>query len=146
VVLAKSNNRNIIIAVRITFLTGLVLFFLIAQPALARSGCCSHHGGVQVNGCGCNDGTSLSSTCAPYYVCTINQPEKVQEYVSTDQINTPTSILIPTTTLAPTFSPKSIFAPTASMLSITPLLQPSNTAIRQPQSNFLVWFFGLFKR
>ena len=31
----------------------------------ARSGCCSHHGGVC--GCGCCDGTSLSSTCAPYY-------------------------------------------------------------------------------
>lgn len=33
--------------------------------ASARSGCCSHHGGVC--GCGCCDGTSLSSTCAPYY-------------------------------------------------------------------------------
>lgn len=31
----------------------------------ARSGCCSHHGGVC--GCGCCDGTSLSATCAPYY-------------------------------------------------------------------------------
>jgi hypothetical protein len=33
--------------------------------ASARSGCCSHHGGVC--GCGCCDGTSLSATCAPYY-------------------------------------------------------------------------------
>ena len=31
----------------------------------ARSGCCSHHGGVC--GCSCCDGTSLSATCAPYY-------------------------------------------------------------------------------
>ena len=31
----------------------------------ARSGCCSHHGGVC--GCGCCDGSSLSATCAPYY-------------------------------------------------------------------------------
>ena len=31
----------------------------------ARSGCCSHHGGVC--GCGCCDGTPLSATCAPYY-------------------------------------------------------------------------------
>lgn len=36
----------------------------------ARSGCCSHHGGVQSSGCGCNDGTSLSATCSPYYSCT----------------------------------------------------------------------------
>ena len=31
----------------------------------ARSGCCSHHGGVC--GCGCCDGSALSTTCAPYY-------------------------------------------------------------------------------
>jgi len=31
----------------------------------ARSGCCSHHGGVC--GCACCDGTPLSSKCAPYY-------------------------------------------------------------------------------
>jgi hypothetical protein len=36
----------------------------------ARSGCCSHHLGVQSSGCGCNDGTPLSDTCAPYYSCT----------------------------------------------------------------------------
>lgn len=33
--------------------------------AEARSGCCSHHGGVC--GCGCCDGSSLSAKCAPYY-------------------------------------------------------------------------------
>jgi len=38
---------------------------LMHGTALAHSGCCSHHGGVV--GCGCGDGTSLSSTCAPYY-------------------------------------------------------------------------------
>lgn len=31
----------------------------------ARSGCCSHHGGVC--GCECCDGTALSAKCAPYY-------------------------------------------------------------------------------
>lgn len=39
--------------------------FLIPCISDARSGCCSHHGGVC--GCGCCDGTSLSATCAPYY-------------------------------------------------------------------------------
>src|SRR5436189_1994999 len=44
----------------------LVLLFTFAiQTADARSGCCSHHGGVC--GCGCCDGSPLSSTCAPYY-------------------------------------------------------------------------------
>jgi hypothetical protein len=45
----------------------LIVFALLLLPfaADARSGCCSHHGGVC--GCGCCDGTSLSATCAPYY-------------------------------------------------------------------------------
>lgn len=49
------------------FLFIFFLLFLIfpVKNILARSGCCSHHGGVC--GCGCCDGTSLSSTCAPYY-------------------------------------------------------------------------------
>ena len=45
----------------------ILLSVFIFAPFLvnARSGCCSHHGGVC--GCGCCDGTSLSATCAPYY-------------------------------------------------------------------------------
>ncbi len=43
---------------------GLVLL-LQFTTVFARSGCCSHHGGVC--GCGCCDGTGLSATCAPYY-------------------------------------------------------------------------------
>ncbi|MFA5792187.1 MAG: hypothetical protein WC884_04110 [Candidatus Paceibacterota bacterium] len=51
---------------RILFL--LFLFVLIVPTIVnAKSGCCSYHGGVKSNGCGCNDGTSLSATCAPYY-------------------------------------------------------------------------------
>lgn len=45
--------------------TSLFFLFLSFQKVYARSGCCSHHGGVC--GCGCCDGTSLSATCAPYY-------------------------------------------------------------------------------
>jgi len=43
------------------FLTVVLMFPLVIS---ARSGCCSHHGGVC--GCRCCDGTSLSTTCAPY--------------------------------------------------------------------------------
>lgn len=51
----------------IKILSVFLFFSLIFLPKNieARSGCCSHHGGVC--GCGCCDGTSLSSTCAPYY-------------------------------------------------------------------------------
>jgi len=42
-----------------------VIIFLTQTVALARSGCCSSHGGVC--GCSCCDGKALSPTCAPYY-------------------------------------------------------------------------------
>lgn len=53
---------------KMIYVVSLLLFeILLLSPGLvsARSGCCSHHGGVC--GCGCCDGTSLSATCAPYY-------------------------------------------------------------------------------
>ena len=40
-------------------------FFVSIDFVDARSGCCSHHGGVC--GCRCCDGSSLSAKCAPYY-------------------------------------------------------------------------------
>lgn len=48
-------------------LIAFILLFIISWPTFsdARSGCCSYHGGVC--GCECCDGSSLSSTCAPYY-------------------------------------------------------------------------------
>ncbi|MCK5040620.1 MAG: thermonuclease family protein [Candidatus Aenigmarchaeota archaeon] len=55
---AKANLRTV-----------LILFLLIALFSTvveAISGCCSHHNGVC--GCKCCDGTSLSKTCAPYYL------------------------------------------------------------------------------
>lgn len=48
-----------------TFTTVLLLLLFSSISSYARSGCCSHHGGVC--GCGCCDGTALSATCAPYY-------------------------------------------------------------------------------
>jgi len=54
------------IIIILLFISSFLCFVSIGE---ARSGCCSHHGGVQSNGCGCNDGTPLSATCAPYYSC-----------------------------------------------------------------------------
>ncbi len=52
----------------------------------ARSGCCSHHGGVC--GCGCCDGTSLSATCAPYYPqCSTPKPSVQQPTTSQNTAN-----------------------------------------------------------
>lgn len=58
----------------------LFFSFFLVNSVEARSGCCSHHGGVC--GCGCCDGTPLSATCAPYYPsCNSNsvEPEYIEE-------------------------------------------------------------------
>jgi len=47
------------------FLILIALLLLLPFVVDARQGCCSHHGGVC--GCRCCDGSSLSSTCRPYY-------------------------------------------------------------------------------
>ena len=60
----------------------LIIIFIVATfsvSAFARSGCCSHHGGVC--GCSCCDGQSLSATCAPYY------PSCSSKYESTSKEN-----------------------------------------------------------
>ena len=55
-------NRELFIVLLIsTFL----LTFCWVSYAEARSGCCSHHGGVC--DCQCCDGAPLSAKCAPYY-------------------------------------------------------------------------------
>ena len=60
-------KKIIILSVLGLFLLGFFGFNI--NIIEARSGCCSWHGGVQASGCGCNDGTALSATCAPYYSC-----------------------------------------------------------------------------
>ncbi len=71
---------------KIAFLLSLAILFLAIHPAAARSGCCSHHGGVC--GCGCCDGSALSVTCAPYYP-------------TCSSASTPASLVIPTTPPTP---------------------------------------------
>lgn len=63
-------------------LLSAVVFLSNPLPVEARQGCCSSHGGVC--GCGCCDGSPLSSTCAPYYPqCSTNyQPSPAPSYVA----------------------------------------------------------------
>lgn len=81
----------------------LVLVSVTTSSVFARSGCCSHHGGVC--GCGCCDGSSLSSTCAPYYPeCSEQTPTPTYAPVYTP---------ISTATPYPTYTPLSTAVPTA---------------------------------
>lgn len=87
----------------IVFLTLIFLPFVFTSSALARSGCCSWHGGVRADGCGCNDGSSLSSTCAPYYTCTA--PQQNTAPAASDNTYTQPAYVAPTdapTTVPPT--------------------------------------------
>lgn len=84
------------------FFLGTLFCLSLTSSAFARSGCCSYHGGVRSDGCGCNDGSPLSSTCAPYYTC-ITQENTTSatndNYVA--PIYIPTYTPVPTETLTP---------------------------------------------
>src|SRR5258708_5170319 len=100
------------------FLAFFTLLIIFTASSYAHSGCCSHHGGV--SGCGCSDGTALSSTCLPYYpecsngtdnqqisTQTTIQPQTVTIPISTSPLekqipDTPTPTLISTPTKIPT--------------------------------------------
>lgn len=101
--------KNWIKAVLIfVFFSGTILF---PKSIEARSGCCSHHGGVC--GCGCCDGTALSATCAPYY------PECGDSNDNNVVIIRPTSI--PRSTSTPKPTKVSTIAPTN-----RPTIKPTN--------------------
>ncbi len=104
-------------------LPALIIFLISASPILARSGCCSHHGGVC--GCGCCDGSPLSSTCAPYYPQCNRQVLPV--YIPT-LTPTPTSRPTSVPTLRPTFVP--------TVTPTTSLVQSSST------TNSMGWIVG----
>jgi len=115
---------------------GLIVYFTLAiHSAEARSGCCSHHGGVC--GCGCCDGTPLSSTCAPYY------PECNRSSTSitttSDPTFTPTQSTVisftpqPTATLTPSLTPTITLKPTKKPTPIVKADQ-SHKSASQPES------------
>lgn len=100
------------------FLSLFLVVLLLSPTVFARSGCCSHHGGVC--GCGCCDGTSLSSTCAPYYPECSGGRSQQPVYVA------PTSVpYIPPATSTPYIPP-----PTAT--PILPTITPTNIPILTP--------------
>jgi hypothetical protein len=126
-----------------------VLFISIVQSVDARSGCCSHHGGVC--GCGCCDGSSLSAICAPYYPeCNSNAgtatsntqalqttaPTAIQPTVTRVQFTPrPTATLTPTTT--PTVTPKP-------MKTLTPKPTGSGKKTIPQSESFWTQFFTFF--
>lgn len=107
---------------RVLLLIALAISFLPLLPknVYARSGCCSHHGGVC--GCGCCDGSPLSSTCAPYYPgC--SQPVYIAPVI--------TKALIPTNTPKPP-TPKPTVLPTLTP-TLIPTIMPSNLPTSEPE-------------
>jgi hypothetical protein len=146
-----------------------ILIFLIIVPSVqARSGCCSYHGGV--GNCQCNDGTPLSSTCAPYYP-ECSSGNVAAPVISTPVVTQPTSVptikpvIISTTkpvakvtikpTLKPTIKPKVTSSPSPTPTSNpsfspspTPIstIQPTTSVQSQPKksSGFWGWLFSLF--
>ncbi len=143
------------------------LFFsliLLPKNIEARSGCCSHHGGVC--GCRCCDGSSFSSTCAPYYPScnstqVITQPTSTPRPTATPTkkpTSTPTRIpsptntpIIPTVTQTPTPTENPTNIPTPEITqseAISPTIQPQvlgETDVKKPSepakaSDFIIFF------
>src|SRR2546421_4428766 len=89
-----------------------LLFSFAIQTTDAKSGCCSHHGGVC--GCGCCDGPSLSAICAPYYP----QCNRSTTATNTSEPLTPTQTAVNVT-------PRPTATPTVTM-------EPTNTLTPKP--------------
>lgn len=128
----------------ITILLVAIVFCVGITPALARSGCCSSHRGVRADGCGCNDGTPLSSTCAPYYpVCS---KTTIIDYWPTPTPIPPTATPYPTSTPTPTLTP----TPTPKITqkpNIKPVVKSkpkpkANNVKPTPQKHWWDFFFG----
>ncbi len=113
----------------ISLLVSIVLLSF-ATPIEARSGCCSHHGGVC--GCGCCDGSPLSATCAPYYPqCNggsvpVYKPPTATPTPYITRAPTPTNTPIPTPTNTPmlTATPQ----PTEAVMGMTTTQGDNTTA------------------
>ncbi len=133
----------------LSILVFLILLLVSTRLTLARSGCCSHHGGVRNDGCGCNDGTPLSETCAPYYTCTANtNPTNSTVIPRIDQTTTqpvytsiPTAIPTPTNTPTPTTEPTSTPTPEVKGTSIQPT--PPVDRADASSGSFIPGLFGL---
>ncbi len=129
-------------AVTSTLFLLAIFLFVGLQPVVARSGCCSHHGGVSSDGCGCNDGTPLSETCAPYYVCTANTNSQAPALQSTEiPTLAPTKVAPPTSTPSPTASPTP--SPAVNGVSTNTSQAPVNVASASTGGNPIPVLYGL---
>jgi len=106
---------------------------------------------VRADGCGCNDGTPLSETCAPYYTCTAtSQPDTTNSTVipRINQTTTqPVYTSIPTATPTPTNTPTPTIEPTSTP---TPKVQGASIKTTPPvneaeasSGNPILGLFGL---
>lgn len=132
-----------------------IAFFIFAQPAFARSGCCSHHDGVMSNGCGCNDGTTLSDTCAPYYFCAAGKTEVAPiqtplptstPYISPTTIPTRIPFRVITKVPTETSTPTLTLTPIATFTA-TPTPEKKTASLTTPipnHSGFWEFFLSLF--
>lgn len=105
-------------------------FYCLITPTsvFARSGCCSHHGGVC--GCRCCDGSALSAKCAPYYP-SCNSAPVVQKVYPTATIKP--KPIIPTK--IPTVKPTATRVPVIPNPTVTLMESPkptSNTTVVTP--------------
>lgn len=132
---------------KISVFIGILIFLAIsATPTYARSGCCSHHGGV--SGCGCADGTPLSNTCAPYYPECYNGGQQQTQTAPQTYVAPPTAIQ--TYRPFPTVNPKPTIKPLVKKKAgkhtvkrkptLTPTRMPTPTPT--PQKNFFQTLFG----
>jgi hypothetical protein len=144
---------------KVIFLNILLFIFFLSNsyPIFARSGCCSHHSGVC--GCGCCDGTPLSSTCAPYYPeCSGGGSVQQQQPTFTDYVPTSTPYIpLPTNTPRPfpTWTPTPTLTPTntptlkpTEIIIVSPTIKPIRTALqkvvkKQVKKSFWQWLFHL---
>ncbi len=108
-------SKKFLAAIVFTF-----IFFVFPTTIFARSGCCSHHGGVC--GCGCCDGTSLSTTCAPYYP-SCSQPVYTAPARTTAPVVTYKPVYTAIPTVKPTIHPTN--TPTSTATPIIPTLNPT---------------------
>jgi len=107
------------------FVLFLLVIFL-ANNVLARSGCCSHHGGVC--GCRCCDGTSLSATCAPYYPSCRNTTSVQKSILPEPKVETEVKSV-------PEYNP-----PEVKKIEST-VIQGSLSDISKEDSNRFTWFW-----
>ncbi len=107
--LKDNKHLRIILFISLLFIfTSFGVFHTKLNTSLAQQGCCSSHGGVRSDGCGCNDGSPLSAICAPNYTCTANTAP-----VYTTPAYTPAMVPVTAPIVAPTSTPTPKPTPTA---------------------------------